>query len=729
MLHYFTQLPKNKYFSPEEMVTIAYYAFSPFYQYLDTTIKALDKKEDIKATWTKVKQDNLVELKIIGNLYEIPKTTKIKLLNIEKGVYSIEGDYEKDFDIPLIIWNNKQKIKIKLSEQNFISENRIKLNNIYEEIEKANWAGDDVFVKPTWITVKKNDKIEQENNQFNINSANNNIIEINGVLNNSEISINNKQVDFKIIETSKQPKNTKLIKEEKNRFIVYSEKSGNHNFKLQNLLNKENISFEDGTKFNAEHQENLTFKIKDKSIISKTVICDNVKFTIKELRSNDKNQYWIQLNEIDEEKDDIPGFSPLKYFFDDDISIKDNSGNEYSVAQGIESEYKLILREKNVKKYNSFTFPQGKKLQVRVNTYQLRKQLEAVLTLQNMPVSEHSNLIKLFEKREVVKWKDAENNYIEDDEWIVLTDENRSGKEEQREFVEKALSTPDFAILEGPPGSGKTTIILELICQLAKQGKRVLLCGSTHVAIDNVLERLKDKNKEDDKTLIEKYNILPVRIGDENRINEDIREFQINNLQSEHNISENLLLDAANLVCGTTIGILQHPKFKSRRSYNRKYPTFDEPIVPEFDYLIIDESSKTTFQEFLVPGLYAKKWILAGDVMQLSPFTDREQIVTNLETLPLKEGTLPKEYQRATFYLHKLLEITKYAKNKFILPVSSKVIKPLYTEIIKRKQNVIIGFFDAKTYNRLELTANDIIIIDKNILKENISKLPETHAV
>ncbi|OQX97750.1 MAG: hypothetical protein B6I24_07670, partial [Bacteroidetes bacterium 4572_128] len=430
---------------------------------------------------------------------------------------------------------------------------------------------------------------------------------------------------------------------------------------MQNLLNKENINFEDGTKFNAENTENLTFKTKDKLLIGKKVICDNVKFTISELYKKDKNQFWIQLDEINEEKEDIPGFSPLKYFFDDDISIKDSYRNEYTVAQGIESEYKLILREKNSKRYNSFAFPRGKKLQVRVNTYQLRKQLEAVLTLQNMPVAEHSNLIKLFEKKEIVNWHEPKNEFI--NEWIVLTDENRSGKEEQREFVEKALSTPDFAILEGPPGSGKTTIILELICQLSKQGKRVLLCGSTHVAIDNVLERLKDKNKKDDKTLIEKYNILPVRIGDENRINEDIREFQIDNLQKKHNISEELLLDISNLVCGTTIGILQHPKFKSRRSYNRKYPTFDEPIIPEFDYLIIDESSKTTFQEFLVPGLYAKKWILAGDVMQLSPFTDREQIVTNLETLPLKKGTLPKEYQRATFYLHKLLEITKYARN------------------------------------------------------------------
>ena len=754
MLHYFTQLPKDYDLTFEKNISVskaimhtAKNAFIPFYQYLDTTIKALDKKEDIKATWTKVKEDNLVELKIIGSLFEVPKTTKIKLLNIEKGLYKIKNNIDEDdfdFSEKIKYKAGKEKNELTISKDN-IKNGFIKLPVEFDKFDKVIWGFETLDLEPAWITVSQNNKIIQNNTQFKILSINNDIIEVEGILNNSQIFINNKQVNFEIIEISKQPQNTKLIKEEKNRFIVYSEKKGKHQIKLQNLLNKENIKFEDGTKFNAEHSDNLIFKIKDKSIIGKKVICDNVKFEIKELRNNDKNQYWIQLHEIDEEKEDIPGFSPLKYFFDDDIDIyseKDNhlkfgKREKYSIAIGNESEYKLVLKHKvekkdykTGKKYFAFEScfpPENYNLQVKVNTYQLKKQLEVVLTLQNMPVREHSNLIKLFEKREVVKWYKPTNEYI--DEWIVLTDENRSGSFEQREFVEKALSTPDFAILEGPPGSGKTTVILELICQLAKQGKHVLLCGSTHVAIDNVLERLKEKDNNQ-TNLIEKYNILPVRIGDENRINEDIKEFQIDNLQKEHNISENLLLDAANLVCGTTIGILQHPKFKSRKSYNRKHPTFKEPIVPEFDYLIIDESSKTTFQEFLVPGLYAKKWILAGDVMQLSPFTDREQIVTNLETLQLKNGKpLPEEYQRATFYLHKLLEITKYARNKFILPVSSKVIKPLYDEIIKRKQNIIISFFDAKTYNRLELTASDIIIIDKNILDKYIDKLPETHAI
>lgn len=74
----------------------------------------------------------------------------------------------------------------------------------------------------------------------------------------------------------------------------------------------------------------------------------------------------------------------------------------------------------------------------------------------------------------------------------MLTDLDRGGTVEQRRFVEKALNTPNFMLLEGPPGSGKTTAICELILQMAEQGKRVLLCALTHMAVYNVLEKPMD---------------------------------------------------------------------------------------------------------------------------------------------------------------------------------------------------------------------------------------------
>ncbi len=96
-------------------------------------------------------------------------------------------------------------------------------------------------------------------------------------------------------------------------------------------------------------------------------------------------------------------------------------------------------------------------------------------------------------------------------------------------------------------------------------------------------------------------------------------------LQQGSDIIERMVLDAANLVCGTTIGILQHPDIRGR---GKKHRGAD----PDFDVLIVDEASKTPFQEFLVPALWAKRWIIAGDPKQLSPYVDDEALAVNIET-------------------------------------------------------------------------------------------------
>ena len=42
--------------------------------------------------------------------------------------------------------------------------------------------------------------------------------------------------------------------------------------------------------------------------------------------------------------------------------------------------------------------------------------------------------------------------------------------------LQKIFSSPDLSVVQGPPGSGKTTLIVELIKQCVSQGLRVLMC-------------------------------------------------------------------------------------------------------------------------------------------------------------------------------------------------------------------------------------------------------------
>lgn len=203
------------------------------------------------------------------------------------------------------------------------------------------------------------------------------------------------------------------------------------------------------------------------------------------------------------------------------------------------------------------------------------------------------------------------------------------GTERQKDFVRKALSTPDFCLLEGPPGSGKTHAICELIEQILKhppdgQRKRILVCGSTYASIDNVIDRL----KKDPGVSLLKVNADGGR-HDELRLpylNKGIR-YSLGLGESEEAIkaADQIVAESADVTCATVMGATRHPWFRFSRN-----PSEPMTMNPPWDYLIIDESSKTLVQEFLVPAVLAKRWIIVGDVKQLAPYVDDNALTTNL---------------------------------------------------------------------------------------------------
>ena len=53
------------------------------------------------------------------------------------------------------------------------------------------------------------------------------------------------------------------------------------------------------------------------------------------------------------------------------------------------------------------------------------------------------------------------------------------------------LASQDVSLIHGPPGTGKTTTVVELILQAVKlQNAKILACAPSNIAVDNIIERL-----------------------------------------------------------------------------------------------------------------------------------------------------------------------------------------------------------------------------------------------
>lgn len=69
----------------------------------------------------------------------------------------------------------------------------------------------------------------------------------------------------------------------------------------------------------------------------------------------------------------------------------------------------------------------------------------------------------------------------------------------QKSAIEFAISMSPITIIHGPPGTGKTYTLIELIKQLTFNHKeRVLVCGASNISVDNILERLSSVFSGDD---------------------------------------------------------------------------------------------------------------------------------------------------------------------------------------------------------------------------------------
>ena len=278
---------------------------------------------------------------------------------------------------------------------------------------------------------------------------------------------------------------------------------------------------------------------------------------------------------------------------------------------------------------------------------------------------------KIFDTPETVK------TTIDDSETFNFLNSSQSV------VVKNILKSNDFYIVHGPPGTGKTTVIIESVNELVNLGEKILLSASSNLAVDLLTE----------KTVEKKINVL--RIGNPVRVSENIlhttldykiknhdyykeikkykkqadelikkaRSFKRNFGKQEYQDRRDKLREAKELykLCKKTEDIIIEDILdKTNVVASTLTSLYTSKIIKKckFDSIFVDEASQALEPLCYLPIILqpSKRIIFVGDPNQLPPtiyskknnglkFTFLEKLLFKFRDNPIQSGFLNIQYR------------------------------------------------------------------------------------
>ena len=249
--------------------------------------------------------------------------------------------------------------------------------------------------------------------------------------------------------------------------------------------------------------------------------------------------------------------------------------------------------------------------------------------------------------------------------------------ESQMNAIASGINVKDVFLVMGPPGTGKTTVILEWVKYFVKNGKHVLVSSQNNKAVDNVLARIAD----------EKY-IDIIRVGTESKLQSEVIPYMFENKVTS--LRRNITINS-------------EEKIRTIEKNISEWRMYNETVEKAISLTVEAKTAKEYFRKKIIQELLPTYYQLRKLLNDHSQIQEKKKIcISNINKLKEKI----EKYENSTNVIIKFFTKRGYNRNQVLI---AKEIKSFEEE--KEREYLVVSEYNRLFYDftgQFERTKNTL---------------------